>query len=153
MVSLLLLVAIAIDSSLTVYYYQGYVNKEKQYTDLTAKLKEVSYNVNILIKYDNGTKTWYNQTIIPIGWSLFNATLKITNGKVTYLTSFGSPFITTINGVKGSGSYMWMWYSWNTASSSWKLGETGANAYVLNDRDVVAWYLVDTSNYPNVPVP
>lgn len=110
-VSLCLLIVTVINSSLILYYYEGYVNMTKQYTDITAKLRDVSYTVNILIKYQNGTKVWYNQTLVPIGWSLFNATLKVTNGKVEYSTAFGSPFVTAINGMKSSGLYAWMWYS------------------------------------------
>lgn len=78
LISICLLIVIVINTSLTVYYYQGYMNKEKQYNEIIAKLEEVSYTVNILIEY-NETKVWYNQTIIPIGWSLFNATLKVTD--------------------------------------------------------------------------
>ena len=153
LISLCLLVIAVLNASVTVYYYQGYVNMEKQYKDITTKLKDVSYTVNILIKYDNGTKTWHNQTLVPIGWSLFNVTLKVTVGKVEYSTAYGSPFITAINGVKGSYPYTWMWYLWNATSTTWKLGETGADAYMLRESDVVAWYLVDVSNYPNLPEP
>jgi len=153
LVSLCLLVAVVINASITVYYYQGYVNMEKRYKDITIKLADVSYNVNMLVKYDNGTKVWYNQSLVPIGWSLFNATLKVTGGRAEYAIFFGSPFITKINGVKGSGPYAWMWYLWNATSATWKLGEAGADAYILRDGDVVAWYLVDTSKYPNLPEP
>ena len=152
-VSICLLVVTAINASLTIYYYGKYANAEKLYNDIAVKLKDVSYNVNILIKYENGTKVWYNQTTIPIGWSLFNVTLKITNGNVIYSTAYGSPYITAINGMKSSGSYAWIWYTWNSSSAKWTVGVTGSNDYVLRDKDVAAWYLTNISDFSNLPQP
>lgn len=180
-VSICLIVITAINASLTIYYYGRTVNDEKQYNDITGKyndlvtkyndiivkyndlavkynestmkLKDVAYNVDILIKYENGTKVWYNQTTIPIGWSLFNATLKITNGNVIYSTAFGSPYITTINGVKSIGSFAWIWYTWNSSSAKWTVGATGSNEYILRDKDVAAWYLANISDFNNLPQP
>jgi len=150
--SICLLIGIVITSSYTVYYYQAYVTMEKQYKDTAAKLKDVSLTVNILVKYSNGTKTWYNQTLIPVGWSLFNATKKATHDNIEYLYP-ENPFITAINGVKQIGALYWMWYTWNATSSSWKIVWSGANDYILRDKDTIAWYLVDTSTYPNIPSP
>jgi hypothetical protein len=76
---------------------------EQRYKDTLSSLNDISYKVNILIKYSNGTKTWHNQTIIPIGWSLFNATLKVTGGKVEGSWSSFGVFVTSINGVSGTG--------------------------------------------------
>ncbi len=151
--SMILLAVVVLSSAVTLYYYQGYVTLAKEYSDTVTRLKDISYNVNILIKYGNGTKAWHNRTFVPIGWALFNATLKVTNGMVDYTTLFGSPFITAINGVKGGGSRFWMWYVWNSTSATWQLGEVGADQHILRDGETVAWYLVDTSTYPNLPKP
>ncbi|MFQ6075172.1 MAG: DUF4430 domain-containing protein [Candidatus Bathyarchaeia archaeon] len=147
-ISLLLLSTLVVSSGVALYYYQGYVNMERKYRDVVTSLEDVSYNVDILVKYDNGTGHWYNNTLIPIGWSLFNATLKITGGDVNYSIFFGSPFITAINGVMSHGSHFWLWYLWNSTSGVWRLAETGAGDYILRDGDVVAWYLVNASIYP-----
>ena len=152
-ISMCLLIVTIVSAGVTIYYYQGYNTVTKQYNDVILKLKEVSYTTNILLKYSNGTKVWFNQTLVPVGWSLFNATLKVLDKRVEYSIFYGSPFITAMNGVKATGSYAWMWYVWNATSSSWTLGETAANAYILRDKDTVAWYLVDTSAYPNIPKP
>ncbi|MDQ1278769.1 MAG: hypothetical protein QG670_29 [Thermoproteota archaeon] len=148
LVSICLIIVTVISASLTMYYYTAYTDQQKQLRGITLKLNEVSYSVNILIKYQNGTKLWYNNTLIPIGWSLFNTTLKITNGKVE-----GSSFITSINSIGSNYPYAWIWYLWDSSSSTWKVGDKGADAYILRDKDVAAWYLVDISNYPNLSQP
>jgi hypothetical protein len=158
--SLLLIIIVIVNAGLTIYYYQGYTTLEKQNNELittlneaSQKLSDVSYIVDILVKYKNGTKIWYNQTLIPIGWSFFNATIKITNGNVGYDMFFGSPFITEIHGDKASGVYAWLWFKWDKTSSAWKSGETGADGYMLKDKDILAWYLADTSTWPDIPTP
>jgi len=141
-----LLVSI-ISIATTIYYYQEYLTLNRQYDEELAKLGVVSYTVNILLD-NNGTKTWYNQTIIPIGWSLYNATVEVTNGNVNYSPVYGPSFITAINGVSNTGSYYWIWWVWNGASHSWTLGTVGANAYTLNNNDTVAWYFENTNTTP-----
>lgn len=142
-----LLVSI-ITTATTIYYYQGYVAMEKQYNEELAKLGVVSHTVNILLD-NNGTKTWYNQTLIPIGWSLYNATFKVTNGNVNYSSVYGPSFITAINGIQYTGSYYWIWWIWNNASNSWTLGPVGADAYKLRNNDIVAWYFESTIDLPS----
>lgn len=142
----------AIASATTVYYYQQYTALETQYNNTLTRLGDVSYTVNILVD-NNGTKTWYNQTLIPIGCSLYNATFKITNGNVNYQTAYGPSFITAINGVQSKGTYSWIWWTWNSASHSWTPGSVGDDAYTLKNNDIVAWYLENTITYPSLSSP
>ncbi|MGD0329412.1 MAG: DUF4430 domain-containing protein [Nitrososphaeria archaeon] len=137
-----------ITAATTIYYHQEYVTMKRQYNEELAKLGVVSYTVNILLD-NNGTKTWYNQTLIPIGWSLYNATVKVTNGNVNYSSVYGPSFITAINGVSSTVSYYWIWWVWNSASHSWTLGSVGADAYSLKNNDIVAWYFENTKNLPS----
>ncbi|MBO3799789.1 MAG: hypothetical protein FGF52_01870 [Candidatus Brockarchaeota archaeon] len=122
-------------------------SKEKAYSGLLKSIEGITNSVSILIKYDNGTKTWFNNTRVPVGWSLFNLTNYVTNGRVDYQTTFGV-FITGINGVGSHDTYYWIWYRWDPVKKDWMLGETGCDSYFLNDGDVLAWYLVDTSSWP-----
>jgi len=166
--TLILIITTVIGLGTTLHFYQSYVNADKQYedslktiNDLTETLQEISNNLTttaqnlqevsftpkILIKYNNGTKEWHNQTFIPIGWSLFNATDKITNGNIEYGQTFGI-FITSINGVKQDPPDYWLWYLWDDNSTSWTFGPIGAGAYRLKSEDIVAWYLSDGSSPP-----
>jgi hypothetical protein len=167
--TLILIITTVIGLGTTLHFYQSYTNADQLYenslktiNDLTVtlqeisnnltttaqKLQEVSFTPKILIKYNNGTKEWHNQTFIPIGWSLFNATQKITNGNIEYQQySFGK-FITSINGVKGDLTIFWALYIWNVNSTSWTSSLVGAEAYRLKSEDIVAWYLSDGSSPP-----
>ena len=150
-VSLFLIGTTIIASSFSVYYYVMYNGAIEQYQQALSSLRSSTYKVDIMIKFANGTQIWRNSTIIPIGWSLFNATMRATNGDMNYtFYSFAptTPYVITIFGVRAQGVHSWFWWAWNATERDWQLGEVGANAYILKDGDVVAWYLADTSTWP-----
>lgn len=120
---------------------------------LGESIEPITLRVSLLVKYDNGTKVWFNNTLVPVGWSLFNLTLHATKGNVEYQASYFGLFVTSINNVKQYGSNYWLWYRWDPESQDWTLGETGADSYMLRRNDVLAWYLADTSKYPNIDKP
>lgn len=141
--SLVLASALVLTSALTVYYNAQYVAAEKRYTDTLSSLNDVSYKVNIMINYGNGTKTWYNQTIIPVGWSLFNATSKATGGGVEGTWYSFGVFVTSINGVGGTESLYWLWFTWDDVENKWVSGQTGADSYIMSHDETAAWLLTD----------
>jgi hypothetical protein len=148
-ISLLLVSGLVLTSAVATYYYIRLTAAEKLYADTLSSLNDVSYRVNLLIEYGNGTKTWRNQTIIPVGWSLYNTTSKVTGGRIegTWF-SFGF-FITSINGVQGTGPSYWSWYTWEREQSKWVPGASGAGSYIMKQGDVVAWLL--TSDFSATP--
>jgi len=149
----LCLIALLIPSlSLNIYYYEAYTSSEQRYARLLSERRKI-ISVDLLIEFSNGTRIWHNDTLVPIGWTLFNLTIVTTGGRVEYQTAYGSAFITGIGGVSGSGPFFWLWYSWNFTSGDWEPGMSGADQYVLLDGDTLAWYLADTSKYPNIPKP
>jgi len=123
-------------------------NIEKNYSELLENIEGITNGVSILIKYDNGTKIWFNNTRVPVGWSLFNATVYLTNGRVEYYTYPIGIFVIGINGVSSHDSHYWIWYKWDPVNKDWTLGETGCDSYFLKEGDILAWYLVDTSSWP-----
>ncbi|MEM1557022.1 MAG: hypothetical protein QXR44_00775 [Thermoproteota archaeon] len=148
-VATVFLLAIVIGEALFVVNLKMQLNdREKAYSELLKSIEGITNSVNILIKYDNGTKTWFNNTRIPVGWSLFNATIHLTNGRVDYQTYPFGVFIMGINGASSHDAYYWIWYRWNPVEKDWVMGETGCESYFLKDGDVLAWYLVDTSSWP-----
>ncbi|MGC9069278.1 MAG: hypothetical protein ACP5IZ_09955, partial [Thermoprotei archaeon] len=66
-----------VSTALAVNYYFLYMQDESLISSIKAKVSTVS--VNLLIKFDNGTKKWYNNTVVPLGSSLFNVTKKVAN--------------------------------------------------------------------------
>jgi len=150
--SLCLIALLILSLSLNLYYYAAYIGAEQRYARLLSESRRI-ISVDLLIEFSNGTRIWHNSTSVPIGWTLFNLTIVTTGGRVEYQTAYGSAFITSISGVSGSGPFYWLWYSWNSTSGEWASGMSGADQYVLLDGDTLAWYLADTSRYPNIPKP
>ncbi len=124
-----------------------------QLDTLMKEVESVTLRVSLLLKYDNNTKQWFNNTVVPVGWTLFNLTVYDLKGNVNYETySFGIA-VTSINGVSQHESYYWLWYRWDAEKRDWVPGETGPDACLLKNGDVLAWYLADTSKYPNIDKP
>ena len=146
--SLFLIATTVIASTTTVYFYTQYNYAANQYQETLAKLRSSTHTVNIVIKFDNKTEVWYNSTIVPIGWSLFNATEAVTKGNMTYQIFYGSPFVDSMLGVKSRGFYAWLWWVWNSTKGDWQLGEVGSSQYILQENDTVIWSLVDTGTWP-----
>jgi len=128
-------------SGLAIYYYTSYVVLEKRYDDTVSTLNAATYVVKILVKYDNGTKVWYNQTRIPIGWSLLQATNRTTGWKVLGQKFAFGTFVISINGVPGKGPAYWIAYSWD--GRKWTSINVGSDQYLLREGEIVAWYLTE----------
>jgi hypothetical protein len=150
--SLCLIALLILSLGLNLYYYEAYISSEQRYARLLAESRKI-ISVDLLIEFNNGTRIWHNGTSVLTGWTLLNLTIVTTAGMVEYRTSYGSAFITGIYGVKGSGALYWLWYSWNSTARDWASGMSGADQYVLQEGDILAWYLADTSNYPHLPKP
>ncbi|MEM2940462.1 MAG: hypothetical protein QW304_02800 [Thermoproteota archaeon] len=124
-----------------------------QLDTLVKEVESITLRVSLLVKYDNGTETWFNNTVVPVGWTLLNLTAYDLKGRVDYeVYSFGTS-VTGINGVSQHENYYWLWYKWNPEEQDWVVGETGPDAYILKNGDVLAWYLADVSKYPNIDKP
>lgn len=144
----LLIVVVLISVSIIVgetFYLLGLL---RQLDALREDIEPITLRVNLLIKYDNGTKKWFNNTLVPVGWSLFNLTFYVLEGKVEYRVYPLGVFVTGINGVSQRGNHYWFWYRWDTTTRDWVLGEVGAGSYILRRNDVLAWYLADASRWP-----
>jgi len=150
-----LLALLILSCGIAVYFYLESIEANRRYTSLLSELEGVSLEINLLIDYGNGTLIWHNKTLLPIGATLFNATLKVTKS-VEYIGSDMGVFVTGIDGVgtriveKG---YYWLWWRFDKAQGEWVLGETSADRYILQRGDILAWVYEDTSTYPSVRKP
>ncbi len=157
-VSLGLTVALVLAGFTASYYYLQFSSAEGTYRQTLISLDKVSYQVNSLINYGNGTRQWFNNTRIPIGWNFFNATAAIATLDAKYSLEFKSYFINAINGVglvKDAAHKNWFWtlWLWDPSTKDWKLSEVGADLIILTQGQTVAWNYADTSNWPNVSKP
>ena len=141
------------EKSANAVYVSMYNNLLKNYTSLlqsyTKLLKDSNSSaqqyescimrVNICIDYGNGTIQWYNQTIVPLGCNLLQATRMVAQVNSTYWPAYQASFVDAINGVWNKGAYYWMWYYWDEESKAWKYGDCGADLYILSDGETVRW--------------
>ena len=150
-----LLALLILSSGIAVYFYLDSVDANRRYNSLLSELEGVSLEINLLIDYGNGTLVWHNKTLLPIGATLLNATLKVSRS-VEYI---GSEMGVFVNGIDGVGTkivkkgYYWLWWRFDKAQGEWVLGETAADHYILQRGDTLAWVYEDTSTYPSIRKP
>ena len=108
--------------------------------------------VNICIDYGNGTKVWHNNTLVPVGFTLLNATELIADVDYTTWPEQGA-FVNGINGVMLSSEEKksWFWWRWDATISRWILGEVGADQHVLQRGEIVAWTYQSYETWPPPP--
>jgi len=145
--ALLLAWAVA-STSLGSYYYTEYAKSQRLSQDLKQKLGEVSISVNMAIDYGNGTRLWFNETALPIGATVFNATVKVANPEPD--PKYGESFIIAINGVRQNENEnkYWLWWIWDETQAKWAPGPVADNEYALSNGQNVIWYLENTSTWP-----
>lgn len=150
-----LLALLILVSGIAVYFYFDSVEANRRYNTLLSELEGVAVEVNLLIDYGNGSMVWHNKTLLPIGATLLNVTLKVSRS-VEYIGSDIGVFVTGIDGVGTKvvkRGYYWLWWRFDKAQVKWVLGETAADRYTLQRGDILAWVYEDASTYPNVKKP
>ena len=154
--TLILLTSTIFLAGLSFQFYGRSLESETRYSTLLTKMNGIFYKIDFLINFGNGTKIWYNETLVPIGLDLLNLTLRITERDVEFTGGEYGSFVNSIKGVGANSSAKslgWLWWHYGTYREGWTLGQVGANQYILSDRDIVAWYYQDTSKYPNLEPP
>lgn len=131
------LTSLALASFVAGYYYMKFQNL----TELLEKYENVTIRVNICIYYKelNETLVWYNNTIVPLGCNLLQATETVALVNSTHFPAQQASFVDAINGVWNHGAYFWMWQHWNNAQEKWEYGDIGADKYTLTNNEIVRW--------------
>lgn len=121
------------------YYFVQYNTYRNEYTNLATQLDMISLEANLLINYGNETKTWYNNTVLPLGSSAF-AALNLTVDKVDY-EDYGEwgIFVISINGVANQGSSGWFYCYWNYERFEWVFPDYSSGKYIVHDGDTIAF--------------
>ncbi len=134
-----LLCTLIVVSYLGVYYYTENAKYQQLYNETLNELQKYDKYifVHLLIDYGNGTKEWHNNTLAATGADLLNATRIIS--EVDYTKGAYGAFVTNINAVGGDPNTYWLWYTWNSTSSSWSYGPVACDAYILREGEIVAW--------------
>ncbi len=121
--SIIFLVWAIVASSLAAYYYMQY----KAYESLVAGKVKV---VNIGINFGNGTVVWYNNTVVPVSATAFDALRAVADVNYTVSPGFGV-FITCIDGVCGNSSCGWVYFVVKDGKP--ELPSIAADKYVVPD--------------------
>ncbi len=126
----------------TVQAYQSSNNVTvvEQYPDLLRPLPTSLLGVSIFIDYGNGTRHWYNNTLIQAGWNLYIVTVVLANGSVdaTWYPQYGEHLISGISGVKNVDTRSWFLWTYNR-TASWQVAQTGADLIPAINGSVYAW--------------
>jgi hypothetical protein len=121
-----------------VYYYQTSDNQQRTINSLNSLISTTTYKCNLAINYGNGTTIWYNNTVIPIGFSLFNATLKVAS--VEYVTT-SDIFITAMNGVSQDTRAGRYWVYDSFVNGTWEIIWLSVTQYQVQNNDTIMWSL------------
>ena len=145
----LILLCWAIASSVsTLYFYNEYRNMQHLYSETLELLEGVSLKASLCIDYGNGTREWHNETVMPIGATLFNLTLKTAKVKYDLYPGFYKDYpkipavlITSINGVESNKTHAWLWWYWDQEAGKWAHGMVGCNHpdAALKDGGIYMW--------------
>jgi len=128
--------------SVTATAYAGYYYMQhKQLEDMLKTMQSLIIKVNVLINYGNGTKEWHNDTLVPVGATVFNATSAV--AEVDYTLYGEDAMINSINGMQYTQDAGWIWWIWDPSTSQWKPTLEAANKHVLVDGETIGW------NYQN----
>jgi len=107
--------------------------------------------VRILLDYGNGSRIWYNETIISNGETLFKAMTKAL--KMTYKTYQYGVFIESINNVYNdpNRNMYWMWWRWDSEKKIWILGSISCDKYIPVNGEIFAWKYSNVMEWPPKP--
>ena len=125
------------------YYYGQFASVSFEKDELRRELNDVSVKVDIAVDFGNETRIWYNNTVVQLGCSVFNATFLALKGNLAYQV-YHSPtlsgiFVTAIHGVASSSSAYWLWYIFDAQKRNWTEPAVGADQlFVIND-GIYSW--------------
>lgn len=102
--------------------------------------------ISLCIDYGNETVKWHNETNIPPGSSLFQATQKVAAINYSYFAWMkpGHIRLTAINdkneySIDYSEGWSWIWYYWDNDKQQWISGPVGCDAWMLKDGGMYMW--------------
>lgn len=118
---------------LAVQYNSKYIESQTEYSILLQELEDSTANIDILIDFGDRS-TWYNDTRVPIGSTLLNATHYVAT--LGMQTSEWGDFVVTIDEVGGEANHWWLW---DYHEEGWHVGPVGADQWIVHDGDIIRW--------------
>lgn len=140
----LLIAGLLVSSTVAGYYFLQYDQAQNNANVYLTELKSASASqpitMNLLLDFGNGTRIWYNGTVVQPGWNVYLATVAVTKGNMndTWYPSFGEHTVNAIDGVQNNASDSWFVWTYN-ATSHWQLASVGADELPASAGSVYAW--------------
>ena len=115
--------------------------------------QQATVSVNIGINYGTGAVEWQNNTVVPSGEDLLNATMRVATVEFSSYPGLGA-FVTGINGVSQNptANLYWTFWVYNAQTQQYELPPVGASAYLLTSDQTVQWYYSSGALGPNTSV-
>jgi hypothetical protein len=164
-VTLALLVWAICGTGIAGYYFTQYTTYRGEYNNLLNDLNtlssdmgnfsdmmsSISLRVNILVSYGNGTRTWFNNTALPIGSTAFTAILAMSD--VMYKDYGGTLgiLVTSINGLAGDSTRGWFYWYRDIETSTWMSPTYPCTQYILHRGDTIAFSYESFNPWPTSP--
>ena len=145
---ILLLSAFAVLSfSGSLYMYNEYMILNQNYQAIQENIDNVSINIDFIVDFGNGTIIYFNQTRVPVGFSMYNSTEFIIgeeNVDSIYYSDFNSYFVNSLLGTGNNPDYAWSTWQYQ---QDWELLEIGSNLFIPKDGQTIAWYYQDVNEF------
>jgi hypothetical protein len=122
--------------------------------NLSDVMNSLSLRVNILVSYGNGTRTWFNNTALPLGTTAFTAMRLVTSG-VNY-TDYGGTLgilVTSINGLANNLTLGRGWFFWYepAETTTWTSPNYSCAQLILHREDTIAFTYQSYDPWPTSP--
>jgi len=107
------------------------------------------YTADILVDFGNGTRHWYNDTLVQPGWNMYTETVVLSRGdlQAQWYPDFQEHLLSGIFGVSSSLTSSWFLWTYND-TASWQTAPLGADLTPVYNGSVFAWtYCGETSTY------
>jgi len=121
------------------YYFVQYRMYWNEYRHLSNLMEFVSLRVNILVTYGNGTRAWFNNTVLPINATAFTAILAVADVKYEDYGGDAGILVTSINGLAGDSTHGWFYWFWDAEGLEWVYQSYSCAARILHGGDTFAF--------------
>ena len=139
-----LVAALLVSSTFAGYYLLKYQQAQDQsglyLNELKSATSSAPIATNMLLDFGNGTRVWYNGTVVQPGWNVYLVTVVVTHGNLnsTWYPSYGEHLVSAIYGVENNQNESWFLWSYNS-TASWQVAQEGADQLPASSGSVYAW--------------
>ena len=129
------------------YMYNEYRVLDQNHQAIQENIDNVSINIDFIVDFGNGTIIYFNQTRVPVGFSMYNSTEFIIgeeNVDSIYYSDFNSYFVNSLLGTGNNPDYALSAWQYQ---QDWELLEIGSNLFIPKDGQTIAWYYQDVNEF------